>query len=172
MKNHRIHLLNCSLEIVEFILKGDEAISSELGLNVPPQWSEFGVEIFRYTLESIKTNPKASIWWGYLPILTETNTLIGTCGFKGEPTEGMVEIGYEVAKSYRNNGYATEIAEILIQKAFESEFVDIVIAHTLAEENPSVKILRKKGFQFIKEMLDPDDGKIWQWQLNKSKSNL
>ena len=43
---------------------------------------------------------------GLLPIEIETNTLIGSCGFKGEPINGKVEIGYEVTELFRNKGYS------------------------------------------------------------------
>lgn len=59
-------------------------------------------------------------WYCYLPIEIKSNTLIGSCGYKGGPSEnGIVEIGYEVAEKFRNKGYATEIAGILTKIAFE-----------------------------------------------------
>lgn len=40
-------------------------------------------------------------------------------------------------------------------------------AHTLPSENPSVKVLHKCGFQFISEVIDPEDGLIWKWELRR-----
>ena len=50
-------------------------------------------------------------WWAYLPVLKKTKTLLGSCGYKGDPKNGMVEIGYEVAEAYRGWGLATEMAK-------------------------------------------------------------
>ena len=92
-KIERIKLINCSSEILEWILEGDDVLSKNLGVNVPQNWSEFGKNIFEYSLNTVTQNPESKIWWTYLPIIIKTNTLAGTCGFKGEPKDGIVEIG-------------------------------------------------------------------------------
>ena len=44
--------------------------------------------------------------------------MIGTCGFKGPPTDdGTVEIGYGVLPEFRRQGHATEAARGLIEHA-------------------------------------------------------
>jgi RimJ/RimL family protein N-acetyltransferase len=91
--------------------------------------------------------------------------LIGNCGYKGPPKEGVVEIGYEVAELYRGQGFATEIATALIEHAFSDHRVEQILAHTLAEENASVHILRRCGFRFGGNIDDPDDGPVWRWSL-------
>lgn len=42
-----------------------------------------------------------------------------------------------------------------------------ILAHTLPEENTSVKVLKKCDFKFVKELSDKDDGIIWQWKKEK-----
>ena len=74
-----------------------------------------------------------------------------------------------MAQNYRSQGYATEIAGKLIEQAFEHQQVQMVEAHTLAEENASVKVLRKSGFEFIEELPNEEVGKIWK-MANKSKA--
>jgi ribosomal-protein-alanine N-acetyltransferase len=58
---------------------------------------------------------------------------------------------------------------VLIENAFSFPGITQVMAHTLAEENASVKILRKCGLQFVSQIDDPEDGLIWQWRLNKEQ---
>ena len=114
-------MINCDEKILKLILKGDEYLSEELNLTIPNKWTEFGKYIFKHSLNKIKNNPSSRIWWIYIPILIESNTLIGSCGFKGEPNnEGVIEIGYEVAEEYRNKGYATEIVELLIRETLKN----------------------------------------------------
>ncbi len=98
----------------------------------------------------------------------QTKTLLGSCGYKGEPDEnGMVEIGYEVAKDFRNQGYATEMAQLLLENAFQDANVKIVEAHTLAQKNASVRVLEKCKFKFVEEYFDEEDGLIWKWERRR-----
>jgi RimJ/RimL family protein N-acetyltransferase len=79
----------------------------------------------------------------------------------------MVEIGYAMAPAYRGKGLATEATQGLIDFAFSNPQIQTIQAHTLAEENESVRVLRKVGMTFVKELNDPEDGDIWQWQLKR-----
>ncbi len=98
-------------------------------------------------------------------MLNDENVLIGNCGYKGSPKDGMVEIGYEVSLPFRGIGLATEIAAVLVDHAFNSPDVTHVIAHTLPEANASCKVLLKCGFVFVGEEVDPEDGLIWKWKI-------
>lgn len=164
----RIKLIACNKEALEAAIKGDESLKNFLKINIADKWTEFGVQAFSYAYDKLSDNPDEEGWWTYLPILESENMLIGTCGYKGKPDEnGIVEIGYEVAESYRNKGLATEIAQQLITKAFANQNVKTVQAHTLAEENSSVKVLQKCKMLKIEEINDPDDGKLWKWEIRK-----
>ncbi|MCB0375854.1 MAG: hypothetical protein KDD04_08045, partial [Sinomicrobium sp.] len=102
-ESKRIKLIRCDEKLIKLILQGDEYLSKELDIHVPDQWSEFGKEVFEYILRKMEENPVKLKWSSYLPIEKRIKTLLGSCGYKGEPDkEGMVEIGYEVAKDYRN----------------------------------------------------------------------
>ncbi len=169
MKLNRIRLINGDEKLLQTILKGDPYLSQELKLTIPKKWSEFGKEIFEFTLEALKANPSEGKWLVYLPIETDSKTLIGTCGYKGGPDEeGMVEIGYEVAEDFRNQGYATEITELLVRLAFADDRVRKIQAHTLAEKNASVRVLEKCGFKFVKEFMEEEDGLVWKWERPRS----
>ena len=107
-------------------------------------------------------------WWNFLIVHRQDVRLIGTCGYKGTPSiSGEVEIGYEIAELYQGQGLATEAAGALVENAFKHESVKLVTAHTLAEKNASNHLLQKIGFQFIEEHIDIEDGKIWEWRLEK-----
>jgi [ribosomal protein S5]-alanine N-acetyltransferase len=108
-------------------------------------------------------------WGSFFTTHKIDKVLLGTCGFKGSPdTEGMVEIGYEIEKSYRNQGLATEVAQGLIDYACKCVDVKKIWAHTLASENPSVNVLMKLGFQKIGNFHEPSDGNLWRWEKLKS----
>jgi RimJ/RimL family protein N-acetyltransferase len=49
--------------------------------------------------------------------------------------------------------------------AFSRAEVQEVRAHPLPEKNASNRILQKLGMQFVTEIVDPDDGPFWRWQV-------
>jgi [ribosomal protein S5]-alanine N-acetyltransferase len=168
MDGKQIKLLECDATILQKAIEGDKSLSEYLNVNIPKRWTEFGEMIFHHTLKIISKNPTQTPWTTYFPIFKAENMLIGTCGYKGSPdSEGMVEIGYEVAEDYRGRGIATEIVNLLINNAFTYPNVQIIQAHTLANTNASTRVLEKSGFLWIKEITDPDDGQIWQWRLER-----
>jgi ribosomal-protein-alanine N-acetyltransferase len=80
----------------------------------------------------------------------------------------MVEIAYGVAPGYEGRGYATEVAEALVNHAFLQPQVRLTRAHTLPERNASGRVLEKCGFQFVGPVTDPEDGLVWRWEKPKA----
>lgn len=168
METERLQLISCDVDILEKALMGKEALANYLNVSVPEKWTEFGEEPFRYALQKIRSSEASKCWWSYFPIYKQEHSLVGTCGYKGPPDEnGMVEIGYEIFAEYRNRGLATELAQALIENAFERKEVKLVQAHTLAEVNASVKVLQKCGFLQTAIIEDEEDGLIWRWELKR-----
>jgi RimJ/RimL family protein N-acetyltransferase len=167
IETSRLTLICCNKEILEALFKGEETLAAFLQINIPTKWTEFGEPAFRFTYDKITVADAGIEWWSYLPVLKKTKTLLGSCGYKGYPKNGMVEIGYEVAEAYRGWGLATEMAKALIQNAFKSDEVQYVQAHTLAVENESCSVLKKCGMMKMEELDDPEDGKIWRWEIRK-----
>lgn len=168
LRSSRLILILSTPDILDKVLESDAALSGYLDIAVPDHWSEFGDAPFRYMKTQVEQDPLSVEWWSWLPVLKDGNTLAGNCGYKGSPKDGVVEIGYEVAREFRNRGLATEIASTLIENAFRHDAVHAIRAHTLPAENESVRVLRKCGFQFDAAIEDPDDGTIWRWTLVRS----
>jgi [ribosomal protein S5]-alanine N-acetyltransferase len=165
----RLRIIACDKEVLQHAIEGNEKLSEYLNVTVPDTWTEFGVDAFKYSLAKLNSDENEMGWWSYFPVYKENNTLVGSGGFKGKPTiNGEVEIGYEIAESFRNRGLATEMAKALIDYAFSKSEVQSIIAHTLGEENASTKVLTCNGFKKVDEIHDPEDGLIWKWQLKKS----
>ncbi len=165
----RLKLLSCNLSIVESVLKGDDAIAETCKINVTPNWTMFGEPAFRWSQSKLNENPSEQKWLSYLIVLKAENILIGSCGYKGGPTpDGTVEIGYELAETYRGKGLAKELAKALVQNAFSDKNINKVVAHTLAETNASGSILKYCGMVKTAELADPEDGLIWKWEIEKT----
>ena len=105
---------------------------------------------------------------GYTLVRLDGGAEVGQCGFKGPPTQGVVEIAYGVAPDYRGRGYATEAAQALVDIALESPEVQLVIAHTLERTNASSRVLSKNRFKCSGQGIDPEDGAVWKWERRRS----
>ena len=167
IETKRLTLVCCDLKTLDAIFLGDAALADYLKINIPEKWTEFGEPAFRWTYDKILKQGEDRKWLSYLPVLKGENMLVGSCGFKGGPKDGMIEIGYEVAQAYRCNGLATEIATALIKFAFADDAIKLVQAHTLAQENESGTVLKKCGMNKTGEFEDPEDGKVWRWEIKK-----
>jgi [ribosomal protein S5]-alanine N-acetyltransferase len=116
-------------------------------------------------LALLNASTSADPWThGFSLVLRDSDTVVGSAGFKGPPADGVVEIAYGLSPEYQGKGYATEAAEALTAYAFDSGIVRVVRAHTLPESNASGRVLTKCGFRRIGEVIDPEDGLVWRWE--------
>jgi [ribosomal protein S5]-alanine N-acetyltransferase len=161
-------LQSCTIPHLQALIEGASAFESKFGVKVVEGYLEFP-EALPYSLKQLQSGAPET-WMSYLFIHTADHALIGMGGYKGAPdTEGMVEIGYGIAPAYRGRGYAREAAQGMIDYAFRQPAVEKVWAHALAEPNASVAVLKRCGLTMIEELEDPDEGKIWRWQLTKDQ---
>jgi RimJ/RimL family protein N-acetyltransferase len=94
-----------------------------------------------------------------------TDTVVGSCAFKGPPdAEGVVEIAYGIEPEHEGRGYATEAAQGLVAFCKTNDEVRRVWAHTLSDTGASARVLLKAGFQFVGEVVDPEDGLVSRWE--------
>ncbi len=137
------------------------AFGGLIGVTLPDGWPEFP-EAFGDCEETPEP------WHGYLFVLRTAPLLVGNGGFVGAPDEqGRAEIGYEIAPTFRNSGYATEAASGLIDLAFDNG-ASAVIAHSLPWPNASTAVLQKIGMQRV-EGVAGLAGKLWRWQVGNPK---
>ncbi|MBL7781945.1 MAG: GNAT family N-acetyltransferase [Saprospiraceae bacterium] len=169
IETERLYLVQAQVPVLDAIVQQDWPALSRLlgGVDFADNWYHFP-EVFAWMRDYLSESPEDGPWWTYLIVHKQDVRLIGTCGFKGAPSiDGEVEIGYEIADNYQNRGLATETARALTEFAFAQSGVDKVIAQTLAEENASVRVLKKLGFEFVCAKIDIEDGEIWEWERGK-----
>ena len=113
-----------------------------------------------------KANQSDPWQFGFAVIHKIDNMLMGTGGFPAPPDgQGVVEIAYGIAPSYQGKGYATEVANVLMDFAARDPRVKTIRAHTLAEINASTRVLEKCGFKKVGETVDPDNNlAVWRWE--------
>jgi RimJ/RimL family protein N-acetyltransferase len=87
-------------------------------------------------------------------VVDAVGRIVGGAGFHGPPRfDGVVEIGYGVAPSIRNRGFAKAAIRALVSIAIENGAKQIV-ARTDPENQPSRRALERMGFAF--DHLDED----------------
>ena len=171
----RLKLIPCELKHFEAILQDQPQLAQLLGVTVLDNWFDFpgvaGIEAIRFGYDYLKANPDDLGWWTYFFIHVKDNALVGIggySGYKGKADEsGMVEIGYAIISAYQCQGLATEAAGGLIDRAFSNKHIRRVEAHTLAEHNPSTRVLEKVGMANVGIDHDQDVGEVWHWSLTK-----
>ncbi|MBL7825696.1 MAG: GNAT family N-acetyltransferase [Saprospiraceae bacterium] len=170
IQTERLFLIPADLPKLEAIVDENYAKLSELlgGVDMADHWMHFP-EAMIWMRDYLREYEADIRWWNYLIIHKQDVRLIGTCGYKGAPSlQGEVEIGYEIAEAYQNQGIATETAQALVSFAFNDPSVVCVTATTLAEKNASNHLLEKLGFEFVGEEIDLEDGKIWLWKRGRN----
>jgi ribosomal-protein-alanine N-acetyltransferase len=172
MSPSRLRLVDGTLALLSAALEGRNALEGLLGVSVAEDWEGFpdALPILRASYER---NPEGHRWGSLFFIELEMATLVGFGGFKGPPSpDGVVEIGYAIAPAFRGQGLATDAVAQMVQRAFVDVAVRAVDAHTLGHDSPSTRVLQKTGFRKIAETIDPDDGPIWQWRLERPLIDL
>ena len=150
----RLTLIAATLAHVRTELDAPERLAALLGAEVSGAWptGEYdrdAMEFFRARLE--EGGEAAAGWYGWYAVRNEDadgpRALVGAGGYFGPPGgDGRVEIGYSVLPEWQRRGYASEIVDALVARAFGVPDVTLVIAHTTPENVGSVGVLARCGF--------------------------
>ncbi|HEX4865736.1 MAG TPA: GNAT family N-acetyltransferase [Acidimicrobiales bacterium] len=149
------------LDWAEALSEGDDVFGDRFGIPVEPGWAGFP-DALPILLDAVRGGVDPQ--WGPLLFFDSDGALVGNGGWKGPPSDGVAEIGYAVSPSRQRRGIATEVVRRLLGQAWDAK-VRAVVAHTLAEENASTRVLTRCGFCRTAELIDPDEGPIWRWEV-------
>lgn len=93
-------------------------------------------------------------------VLRRRNLAIGHANFHGPPgindtsTPGAAEIGYELWPTYRNQGFATEVALAMMAWAFREHGVTRFISGVTPDNQASLRVNHKLGFRPTGQVVD------------------
>jgi ribosomal-protein-alanine N-acetyltransferase len=104
-------------------------------------------------------------WIHGFHVVDAAGEVVGLAAFKGPPVDGMVEIAYATEPQHQGKGYATHAATELVRFASDSGLVRTVRAHTLPTGAASQRVLLKSGFTKVGEVVDPEDGLVWRFEV-------
>jgi ribosomal-protein-alanine N-acetyltransferase len=130
--------------------------------NNPVKTKEQIVEVIQMLQHQYKENGIAR--WAVID--KQTSECVGWSGLKffRTPLNGHVnfyELGYRFKTKYWGKGYATETSKAIINYGFEQLKVEKLYAITHPENEKSIQVLKKLGFDFI-ETFDYD-GDVTNW---------
>jgi [ribosomal protein S5]-alanine N-acetyltransferase len=165
-----IQLRAGSVELMEAAIAGEEELAAALGHPVAPGWVSF-TEALAPTRDALAADPSRAEWGVRFFLAGEPPVLVGWGGFKGAPTNGVVELGYEIAPSRQRQGLASGAVAAMLAEAFATEAVMVVTAHTLPEKNPSNRLLENAGFAH-EGVADDGEEIVWRYGLTRADWEL
>lgn len=177
IRTARLLLIPATAADLEAELLSRDALAAALGAVVPPSWPPelYDEPAVRWTLAALEADPRFAEWGFYYVTIAPTDAadrplLIGAGGFKGPPdASGIVEVGYAIVPEQRRRGYAREAVDGLLSFAFGDPRVERVIAHTLAELEPSIGVLRSAGFRFVGAGSDPHESEAIRFEITRAE---
>ena len=153
------------------LVQAPASLGELLGVSVPDQWPGIP-QSYAGALSRLREQPLLAYsgWWLYLFVSPRLGSIVGSGGFKQAPDrDGVVEIGCEIAPSFRRSGFATEAMRGLIAYAFTRPAVTAVAAHSLPKaKGPQAALARALGMQRAGEAQDPVAGKVWRWEITRA----
>ncbi|XMB86705.1 GNAT family N-acetyltransferase [Mycoplasmatota bacterium WC44] len=147
------------LEKIEF---GDEGYLYDLDSN--PEVTKY-VGGTHYTIEqyALMVERMMNLGWiqnncgFYKAFLKESDEFIGWFHLRPEDSEpnnyDLLELGYRLKEEFWNNGYASEMSNVLIEKAFKINKCNIVSAITLKENHASSRVMVKCGMEYSNSLI-------------------
>lgn len=161
-----IRLVPAELSLMDAALAGDHALAEALGHDVVAGWATF-TEALGPARDAVAA---AGAEWGpRFFVAGDPPELVGWGGFKGPPRDGVVELGYEIARERRGRGLATAATTAMLAEAFDDQRVTAVIAHTRARRGASTRVLEKAGFGYDGEAQE-DVQPVWRWRIARPAS--
>ena len=149
------------------------ALCDQLAVAQPVSWPPpFGGDGVRnWFRQRLLAEPSHAPWLGHYIVsqIAGADTLVGTSGFKGPPDgNGTVEIGYSIVSAYHRKGIGRAAVETLLAQAFGEPRVNRVVAETPADFLASRGLLETCGFERIGSRVDPEDGDLVLYAVNRS----
>jgi RimJ/RimL family protein N-acetyltransferase len=160
LRTTRLLLKPVTLASIEAEISHRARLAQLLGAEIPSGWPPplNDTSTMEWTRQNLLANPDNRGWGTWYFLLCRdgrANELIGNGGFKGKfVAPGTCEVGYSVMEAHQRRGYASEAVAALVRWAFMHPEIERVVAHTLPELTPSIRVLEKNGFTGVPETLE------------------
>jgi ribosomal-protein-alanine N-acetyltransferase len=173
-----IELRPMTPEFVAAVLDGRrEEAASLLRIELPDEFPSEGEKGFLgLRLRQMREDERFQTWCPHAIVLG--GQMIGHAGYHGPPGVNSrhdpeaVEFGYRIFPPYRGRGYATDAARMLMDLAEERASIRRFVLSVGPENDPSLAIVRKLGFERTGERMDEEDGLELVFELTRGGGAL
>ena len=168
----RLELVAGTVALAKAEIDDLPALARMLDVPLPTHWppplnDENSQKFFLDAL--LNAAPSHAGWHLWYCLRREPRALLGSVGFKGTPSAGVVEIGYSMLEEHQRNGYCSEAVHALIGWAFQHPDVDKVIAHTFPGLLPSIRVMEKCGLVFVGDGPFEDGMQTIRYELTRER---
>jgi RimJ/RimL family protein N-acetyltransferase len=168
----RLELISATAELARAEINNLSAFAATLDVPLPTAWPPplNDEQSQRFLLSAMeKSGPNEAGWHLWFCIRRDPRALLGNIGFKGAPRDGVADIGYSLLEAHQGNGYCTEAVRALMSWAFQHSEVAKIVADTLPELVPSIRVMEKSGMEFIGEGPIEDGMHTIRYELTRER---
>ena len=167
IESARLKLVSMGPELLRTLIAGGKVRAKELlGARFPDEIFEL-VDVLRMRLGQLEVEPADEPWLLRAVVLVAEARVIGVTGFHGRPggewlrdfAPDGVEFGYTIFEGDRRRGYAVEASEALVGWATEEHGVRGYVLSIAPENDASIGVARRLGFEEVGEWLHPERGR-------------
>ena len=152
----RLDLIAATIDLLEAELHDRARLSLLLNAAIPDNWPPplNDIASMEWMLRYLQHNSDSNGWSMWYFVLRDgpggRPLAIGNGGFKGKPSaDGTVEVGYSIMENNQRQGYASEAVNALLGWAFMHPGITRIVAETLPDLTPSIRLLDKLGFRLV-----------------------
>ena len=163
IESERLELPLLSLEQLDGLAAGESGPTADaLNASISDEWARGVRRIASIRAQQVRQQPFDAPWL-LRPILLRSphgpRRAIGSLNFHAGPDEsGMVEIGYGLVPDARGQGYAIEAVRAAFDWATRVHGIRRVRASVSPDNERSLNLIRKLGFQQTGDQWDEEDG--------------
>jgi ribosomal-protein-alanine N-acetyltransferase len=146
--------------------------AAELDVELPDEFPSEGERGFLgLRLRQMRDDERFQTWCPHAVVLG--GQMIGHAGYHGPPGNNSaqnpdaVEYGYKIFPPWQRQGYATQVAVMLMDLAEERAGIRNFVLSVSPENDPSLAIVRKLGFVKTGEHMDEEDGLEHVFELER-----
>lgn len=154
--------MSLSLELLDAFIASDRAVAVRLAdFTIPDEFPGEARGLVQLRRDQILERPAWLPWSLRAIVLRDPErVMIGYANFHGPPgindlgTPGAAETGYTVFPAYRSRGFATEVAEAMMDWAGRQHGVHHFISGVTPDNGPSLRVNEKLGFMRTGDVVD------------------
>ena len=99
-------------------------------------------------------------------LIVEDGEVVGMCSITRPPSGGVIDIGYGIAPTRQNCGFASGAIGDIVAWARTAPNVQAITAETSVANLASQRVLERNGFVRVGERVDDEDGPLICWRCS------